>query len=94
MVSSLLVLSRLLQENFKIKHRSLIETSIELVNRGGTYVLVRNQIPDFYGCDILYYVCMDSERRYFIESRSSLSKGFPYFRVKTRQVRLEENIDV
>ena len=58
---------------------------IGLYERGDRKGLVRKKSsPD--DCDLLSFLWMDRDRRYFISSCSSLSEGIPYDRMRWRQV--------
>ena len=48
--------------------------SQELEKRGDRYGLVKRKTSP-YGCDLLAYVWMDQDRRYFIASESSMDAG-------------------
>ena len=59
--------------------------SQELEKRGYRYGLVkRNTSP--YGCDLLAYVWMDQDRRYFIASVSSMDAGSNMERICSPQL--------
>ena len=64
-----------------------------LIDRGDTYGLIRRKISNSDECDLLAYVWMDRDRRYFIASGSSITEGTPYKRRKLRQVNEEENAE-
>ena len=61
--------------------------------RGERYGLIkRNTSP--YGCDLLEYVWMDQDRRYFITSGSSMDAGANMERICYRQLEdISTNID-
>ena len=67
----------------------------ELENRGGRYGLVRRKsAEDKDECDLLSFVWMDQDRRYFIASASSLSPAEDMRRSRLRQVEdVETNAD-
>ena len=76
-------------KKFPMRHLS----SVELEERGDTYGMVRRKTPNSNECDLLAYVWMDRDRRYFIASGSSMAEGKPYNRRRLRQVNEEANAD-
>ena len=62
----------------------------ELSNRGDRHGLIARTDDE---CDLLAFVWLDKERRYFIATTSSLDEGTPCSRERWRQVDQEENAD-
>ena len=76
-------------KKFPMKHLS----SVKLKERGDTYGMVRRKTANSDECDLLAYVWMDRDRRYFIASGSSMAEGKPYKRRRLRQVSEEDNAE-
>ena len=65
---------------------------IDLQERGNVQGIMRvKRQPDVI--DIIYFVWMDMEQRYFISTESSMDENVPYHHCRWRQAEKTENTD-